>query len=104
MFGPNIVSSKFHRIRERWELKTPKQKWESLFNTGRKAAELAGSRVYSDNKHVWYTPAGAIVISTCIAMILYTIPFYCLRNEFVRSIECSCPLGIIIPVSLICFI
>lgn len=102
MFVFGTIRSKFHCVRKTWQLKTPHQKWQTIFNTGRVACDAVGVRMYSDNKIVWYTSFGAIIISTCVALILYTIPFYCLRNEFIRSIECSCPLGIIIPVSTLC--
>lgn len=96
MFG---LRSKIDDMRQKWQLKTPKQKFAAIFDTGRMASEALGIRVYSDMKTYWYTPFAGVVILTCFALIFYTIPFYCLRNEFIRSIECTCPLGIIIPVS-----
>lgn len=99
MFGMGILRAKIHSVQFRWQSKTPKEKWDILFETGRISSEVLGIRIYSDVKTGWYTLIGAIVITSCIALITYTIQFYCVRNEFVRSIECSCPLGIIIPVS-----
>lgn len=100
MFGFGILCAKFDRLQMKWHAKTPKQKWHIIFNSGKVTCDFIGVRVYSDNRTVWNTGLGAIVISTCFLLIFYTIPFYCARNEYIRSIECSCPLGIVIPVSL----
>lgn len=99
MVGLSVLRAKFDGLQMKWQSKMPKQKWEIIFNTGKVSCELTGVRVFSDMKTGWYTGLGPVVVSTCLAMIFYTIPFYCARNEYVRSIECSCPLGIIIPVS-----
>lgn len=101
MFGFGIFRARIDRWQMKWQSKTPKQKWEAIFSTGEMTCDLTGVRIYSDMKNTWKTGIGAVVISTCLSMILYTIPFYCARNEYIRSIECSCPLGIIIPVSFI---
>lgn len=105
MFGFGILRAKIDRLQMKWQSKTPKQKWQIIFNTGKVSSELIGIRVYGDMKTIWKSGICAVVISTCLLMILYTIPFYCIRNEYIRSIECSCPLGIIIPVSfIVCFV
>lgn len=96
-----MLRAKLDRLQMEWQSKTPTQKWKIVFNTGKVSSELLGLRIYSDMKRGWKSGIGAVVIFTCLSMILYTIPFYCLRKEYIRSIECSCPLGIIIPVSLI---
>lgn len=89
-----ILLSKYRAALKNWRHRTPKQKFNVLFNIGRVMSEMIGLRVYSDMKIYWYTGSCGILCLLNYAMTFYTIQYYFRRNEFVRGMECTCFIGI----------
>lgn len=89
-----ILQSKYRNIRKKWQEKTPKRKWDFIFNIGRVMSELIGLRIFSDMKIYWYTASSAVLLTLNYFVTAYTIQYYFRRSEFVRGIECTCFVGI----------
>lgn len=95
-----LLQSTCQNVRKKWQVKTPKQRWEFLINFGRVLCEMIGVRIYSDMKIFWYTGTSAVLITIHFTLTVYTVQYYFRRREFVRGMECTCFIGMGALVSL----
>lgn len=96
MFGQ---LKKLQLKRKQWDKKTPKQKWQSVYNFNKLLAELIGLRILSDMKNYWYSAVIGVIIIFYIITATYTAQYYSMRGEYFRSLECFCVSGIGVTVS-----
>lgn len=91
-----ISIRKYH---ENWLIKTPKQKWQSIYNFGDFVAKLVGVRVLSNMKFNWLTPACGLMFLDYLISVVYTIYYYFERKQYLKAIECTCIFGMVTVVS-----
>lgn len=92
------MKSCFLRIREWWQLKSFGQKWDFILNIGIFAGHLIGVRTFSDMKVNWYSASGGVAIILFFSLNFYTIQYYLRFGAFVRGMECTYLVGVVIGV------
>lgn len=92
------LRSKIRCIREWWQAKSPAEKWDTIYNTGRKMCDFIGIHVLSDMRVNWYSASGGLSGAIYLFLTIYTIQYYLRRDEFVRAMECGFLVGLVIAV------
>lgn len=92
--------TKIRGIRQWWMSKSPRYKYETIHNVSRVVCASIGIRVFSDQRNYWYTASCGVCAVIYFALDFYTIQYYLRRNEFVKIIECTYLIGIVIAVRL----
>lgn len=88
----------FQRIQEWWQTKSFGEKWDFILGIGIFAGHLIGVRTFSDMKVNWYSASGGVAIVMFFSLNLYTIQYYLRRGAFVRGMECTYLVGVVIGV------
>lgn len=91
--------SRYKDFKEKWHNKTPKEKWQSVYNFSKMTCEIIGIRVLSDIKNYWYTISCGLDGILYFVLVTYTVQYYFRRGEYIRSMECTCLIGIVVLVS-----
>lgn len=89
----NLLLGKLRKRKENFLRKTPKEKWEIVFNVGSKMFRLLGIEVFLGIKNRWYSYIGAILIFDYIFLISYTLWYYFRKNEYLKGLECTYTAG-----------
>lgn len=97
----SFVVRKTTNFLNKFKLKTAKEKWQMLYEAGRIASEVNGIRAYVGRENYWYTAFGGIFLVVCYVLIFFTVQDNFRRNEFIKTIENCCCLGIMTVVGLI---
>lgn len=92
---------KLQSKRFQWYEKTPKQKWQMIYDFTKSSAEIIGIHALGDMKNNWYSATIGLIILFYISTAAYTIYYYTNRGEFLRGSECLCCIGIVVTVSSI---
>lgn len=90
---------KYRNFQAEWSAKTPKQKWEAIYNSGRLPSKIMGMGTYMGVDNPWYAIFGLLALISCYFLILYTIQENFRRNEYIKTIENCCSLGVLTTVS-----
>lgn len=90
----------FRKFQYEWNLRSPKQKWQVVFNFGAKISEILGIRVYTDAKNDWYSYFGSVMAIAYAILVSYTIWFHSTRGDFLKGIECTYTAGIVTTVCI----
>lgn len=85
-------------FKEEWRMKTPKQKWQFVYNLAAKSGELIGIRVYTDLKVNWFSYFGLLLGVIHIPAVTYTLWISHQKGELLKGMQCLCTLGIMISV------
>lgn len=99
MFDCSNFYISIRKYHENWLIKTPKQKWQSIYNFGDFVAKLVGVRVLSNMKFNWLTPACGLMFLDYLISVVYTIYYYFERKQYLKAIECTCIFGMVAVVS-----
>lgn len=94
---------KFQINRKKWLSKTPKEKFNVLYEIGNKMCRLVGIRIFSDMKVYWYTASDGIMYAIYFLLVIYTIVYYTKIDEFLRGLQSTVVIGIVVTVSYILF-
>lgn len=92
------LKSKFDRILNWWEDKTPAQKWDAILQLGIVPGHLIGVHFFCDLLIYWYTGSCALMIGMFYALNIYTIQYYMRRGAFVRGMESTFLVGVVVGV------
>lgn len=84
---------KYQELKESYQKKSPKQKWETIYNIGSVLCSLIGIRVYSDMKNRWYSYGCIVMIFEYLFLVFYTMWYYFKQGEFLKGIECTYTAG-----------
>lgn len=77
-------------IRENYNRKTPKGKWQFIFDVANSLATKTGVRVFNDLKVKWFSLICGICGFDYLISSLYTIFYYFKKNEFFIGLESTC--------------
>lgn len=89
-----FLSQTIREIKANWEKKTPKQKWNRLYEFAKKSSELIQIRFLTDYSVgiVGYCPAIALVLHC--ALFMYTMYFNINRGLYQECLPCFCVFGV----------
>lgn len=76
-----------------------KRKWYILHKYAKAVGQLTGLRTHVGKENLWYSCIGALALVLCYFLIFYTILYNIRYNEYIRTIENCCSLGILMYVS-----
>lgn len=96
------LKSRFHRIRDWWKNKTPAEKWDSIMQIGIVPGHLIGVHLFCDLIINWYSASCGVMIAMFFTLNFYTIQYYLRQGAFVRGMECTYLLGVVVGVR--CFL
>lgn len=96
MVKPFVKIENYHK---NWLKKTPKQKWQFVYDIGNFMVEVIGVRLLSDMKFVWLTPVCGLMGLYYFISVIYTIQYYFEREKYLKSIECTSIFGMATVVS-----
>lgn len=91
---------KVEKIKEKWNVATPYQKWRSFYNFGLFMEDIIQIRVLS-NKPIGIL--GYVPAVTCIShytLLLYTVYYYVSRGNFAGGLPSFCIFGLVTSVSM----
>lgn len=98
------IRERFRLFQRNWLLKTPKEKWQFLYNIPGTMFEMVGVRVFSDLKLNLYSQLGNLLVAYYGSLSIYTLYYYYNKNNLVNGLRCLCGFGIFISVSTILII
>lgn len=81
-------------------MKTPKQKWQIVYNIGGYLSESVGCTVYTTMKNYWYTYIAEVLVFTYFVLTLYTMWYYSREEEYFRGLQGTCSIGIVFVVNV----
>lgn len=99
--GAFNIRERFRSFKRDWLLKTPKEKWQFLYNIPKIMFETVGVRVFSDLKLNLYSQLGNLLVAYYGSLSIYTLYYYYDKNQLVHGLRCLCGYGIFISVSTI---
>lgn len=85
---------------EAWYKKTPKQKWQTVYNGVDNLYRLIGVRFFSDMKNYWYSYTSVLLMMIYVLLMIYTYHFYSKRGNYIKGLECTCGASVVTIVSL----
>lgn len=85
----------FRRFQVEWLIKTPKQKWQVVFNFGASVSKLLGVRSLTDMKNDMFSYIMAVLICIYASLVSYTMWYNFKQGEFLKGIECTYTAGIV---------
>lgn len=100
----NALRFKYECLKSDWALKTPKQKWDLLYNVGKFPSKIMGLRTYIGLDVNWHSSLCGVVILTCNFLVFYTIVDNFRQNEYIKIVENCGSLGILASVSITIFL
>lgn len=86
---------KFQIAHNKWLYKISKQKWDILLKYAESVGQVTGLRSHVGKENHWYAWFGAPIILICYFLVFYTILYNIRYNEYIRTIESCCSLGIL---------
>lgn len=84
---------------EKWRMKTPLQKWQTIYDTGAFFSAWIGLTTYTTLKNSWYSYSSAVVSFFYLFTTSYTIWYYFERGEYLRGLQGTCAVGIVYSVN-----
>lgn len=90
---------KIRNVQEKWQAKTPKQKFDFIHDMGQSTSEVIGIHTFGDLKNNWYSSFCGICGFIYFGLNIYTIQYYCRRSQYARGVQCTYLIGMIIVVS-----
>lgn len=86
-------------LKQKWRLKTPRQKWYFIYDLTNEMCESIGIRLLSDMKNYWYSYSSGFVIAVYLVTVIYTVGYHIRNNKVVKIFECTNAIGLVIVVS-----
>lgn len=90
----------FLTIKQDWPRKTPKQKYQFVYNIARFSLDLTGLRVLSDLRIVPMTFVTGAIVMSWAGLTMYTIVYFACQGRFADVLPCTCLLGIMTSVGI----
>lgn len=90
---------KYQNSQAEWSAKTPKQKWELIYNTGRLPSKIMGMGAYEGRDNNWLSKIAGAALIICYFLIFYTIQGNIRRKEYIKTIENCCSIGVLTSVN-----
>lgn len=81
-----------------WKLKTPNQKWLTIYYIPAKLNETLGIRTLTDLKIYWLTYSGMVLGIIHYIALINTVWFYYEKDELLMALQCLSSIGIFVPV------
>lgn len=82
-----------------WPMKTPKQKWQFIHKCGDLVANSIGVTVFTSMDIYWYSFLPEVTVFLYFITASYTVWFYFKQDEYLRGLQVTCGVGIVIAVS-----
>lgn len=80
-------------FREKYNEKSPKQKWQFIFDIVDILQSSIGLRVLNDLKVYWLSGLCGLCGADCFLTIFYTVFYYFKKNKFFVGLESTCLMG-----------
>lgn len=93
------LRSSFKRLKAIWATKTPKQKWQMIYDFGSFGSEIIQINLYSTLKFGWLGYLIGIMCTLYYCMMLYTIYYYIDKGHPQGCVKSFCIFGVISAVS-----
>lgn len=90
----------FHKLNENWSKKSPKQKWQMVYDVANKCSEIVGIRFLSDNQRNWRGICCAVLLVYFYSTLIYTLVYYGVNGRFLSGFRCLCLFGIMVAVGV----
>lgn len=83
---------------EEWRTKTPKQKWQTIYDIGAILSESIGVTIYTTMENYWYSYVSEVLVYVFFLTASYTIWYYFGQGEYFRGLQATSAFGIIFSV------
>lgn len=93
------MADKFRKFVEEWRIKTPKQKWQTIYHVGGLLSESIGVQVYTTMEIYWFSYVAVVLGFVYFLIASYTIWYYFRQQEYFRGLEGTCSFGIVFAVN-----
>lgn len=88
------------KLDEYWRLKTPKQKWDTIYYIGGVLGEPVGVTVFTTMKVTWYSYMSEGLSFIYLLSAIYTIWYYFGQQEYCRGLESTNAFGVLFAVNI----
>lgn len=95
------LSKWWKNFKNKWHVKTPRQKWFVVYEIGVKLSKLIGITVYENVQLRWYSYFPGVIGLIYFSTVFYTLWYYSMKGEFSRGLQCTSSFGIVISVSCV---
>lgn len=82
-----------------WKMKTPKQKWLTIYYIPAKLSETLGMNTLTDLRVYWLSYSGMVITVIHYSAIINTVLFYYKNGELLMILQCLSSIGIFVSVS-----
>lgn len=90
--------NKWNSINDEWNRKTPKQKWQSFYNIGKKSGYMTGLRFFGDAKVYLHSYVLVLIVGIYLALAAYTVGYHKIHGRLGDGLSCLSISGIYIMV------
>lgn len=92
------MTNVFSRIKEKWQKKTPKEKWRFIYNIGAVACESIGVTVYTTMNNYWYSYFSEVISFLYFSTSIYTVWTYFKEYQYLRGLQSTTAVGVVFAV------
>lgn len=96
-----LFNKRWMRFKEKWQMKTPKQKWLFIYAFGARASDLIGITVYGNMQNYWFSYFPGLMGIFYFSTVFYTLWYYITIGEIARGMQSTSMVGIVVTVSWI---
>lgn len=89
---------------ENWHWKSPKQKFQILYNIPKIMFEWIGVRVLSDSHINYYSHFGNLLVFYYVSMTIHTLYYWNQKDQLLFGTRCLCGMGIMMAVIYLYFL
>lgn len=79
-------------------MKTPNQKWQTIYHIGRVLSESVGMTVYTTMEIHWYVHVIDVLGFIYFATASYIVWYYFEKREYFRGLQGTCVIGAFVSV------
>lgn len=90
--------TRFLRLKAEWKKKTPKEKWQFIFNIGSFCAETIQINLFTTQKVGFFGNYLVFMVLLNFALAIFTVYFYISIGEFQKCFSSFCVTGIFVNV------
>lgn len=90
---------KCHKYLDKGHMQSPKQKWQRIYDLAGSFADAIGITAYSTLKVYWFSYISDVMGFFYLSTTLYTVWFYFNQGEYLRGLQATCAIGIMITVN-----
>lgn len=93
-FNKNAIVRAIVMTINKWRLKTPNQKWQTIYHIGGVLGDSIGTRVFTTVEVDWYTYMLDVFAFLFLVSSPHTVWFYFEKREYLRGLQGTCAIGI----------